>query len=331
MDIVRFSNPNLLYLLLIVPLMVGYYLYKFKGGKAAITISSVAAVKNAPKGLKYYLRHSPFVLRILAISMIIIAVARPQSASDNQTISTEGVDIILSLDISTSMLARDFKPNRMEAAKDVATKFILDRKSDRIGLTIFAGESFTQSPLTTDHASLINLLNQVHDGIIEDGTAIGSGLATSVNRLRESTSKSKVVILLTDGVNNRGQITPLTAAEAAAAMGIKVYTIGVGSRGTAPSPAMDAWGNMTFVQAKVEIDEETLEQIAEITGGRYFRATDNQSLSNIYDEINSLEKTKIDVENFTVFSEQFMNFVLMALLLLAAEILVRHLYLRQIP
>ncbi len=311
--------------------MVGYYLYKFKGGKAAITISSIAAVKNAPKGMKYYLRHCPFVLRILAISMIIVAIARPQSASDNQTISTEGVDIILSLDISTSMLARDLKPDRMNAAKDVATKFILDRKSDRIGLTIFAGESFTQSPLTTDHASLINLLNQVRDGIIEDGTAIGSGLATSVNRLRESNSKSKVVILLTDGENNRGQITPLTAAEAAAAMGIKVYTIGVGSRGTAPTPAIDAWGNTTFVQAKVEIDEETLQQIADITGGRYFRATDNQSLSNIYDEINSLEKTKIDVENFTIYSEQFMSFVLIALLLLVAEILVRHLYLRQIP
>ncbi|MFI3321149.1 MAG: VWA domain-containing protein [Rikenellaceae bacterium] len=331
MDIVRFENPQLFYLLLIVPLMIGYYLYKFRGGKAAITMSSVAAVKSLPKGVKYYLRHLPFLLRIVAIGLIVVAMARPQSSSDNQTISTEGVDIVLSLDISTSMLARDFKPDRMNAAKDVATKFILDRKSDRIGLTIFAGESFTQSPLTTDHASLINLLNQVESGVIDDGTAIGLGLATSINRLRESNAESKVVILLTDGVNNSGQITPITAAESAEALGVKVYTIGVGSMGTAPSPAIDAWGNITFVQAKVEIDEDTLKQIAEITGGRYFRATDNQSLQNIYDEINSLEKTKIDVENYTVYSEQFLLFALLALGALLAEILVRHLYLRQIP
>lgn len=331
MDIVRFENPNLLFLLLLIPLMVGYYIYKFKGGKAAITISSVGGIKKAPKSIKYYLRHLPFVLRIVAITLIIFAMARPQTASDNQTISTEGVDIVMSIDVSTSMLARDFKPDRLNAAKDVATKFILDRKSDRIGLTVFAGESFTQSPLTSDHASLINLLNQVESGIIEDGTAIGSGLATSVNRLRESSAKSKVIILLTDGVNNRGQITPLTAAETAAAMGIKVYTIGVGTEGTAPYPALDAWGNMTFVQAKVEIDEKGLREIADITGGRYFRATDNQSLKNVYNEINTLEKTKIDVENFILYNERYTLFVLFALIFLLFEILVRHLYLRQIP
>ncbi|MFI3315494.1 MAG: VWA domain-containing protein, partial [Rikenellaceae bacterium] len=260
-----------------------------------------------------------------------VAIARPQSSSDDQTVTTEGVDIVLSLDVSTSMLARDFTPNRLEAAKDVATKFVLDRKSDRIGLTIFAGESFTQSPLTTDHASLINLLNQVDLGVISDGTAIGSGLATSVNRLRDSDSKSKVVILLTDGVNNSGQITPLTAAEAAAALGIKVYTIGVGTIGTAPSPAIDAWGNTTFVNAEVQIDEETLKTIAESTGGRYFRATDNASLKSVYDEINALEKTEIDIEHFTVFSERYSLFVLLAAIIILLEILVRHLYLRQIP
>lgn len=331
MDIVRFENLNLLFLLLLIPLMVGYYIYKFKGGKAAITISSVGGVRNAPKGVKYYLRHLPFVLRSVAVALIIFAMARPQTASDNQTISTDGVDIVMSIDVSTSMLARDFKPDRLNAAKDVATKFILDRKSDRIGLTVFAGESFTQSPLTSDHASLINLLNQVESGIIDDGTAIGSGLATSVNRLRESSAKSKVVILLTDGVNNSGQITPLTAAEAAAALGIKVYTIGVGTEGTAPYPALDPWGNMTFVQHKVEIDEKGLTEIADITGGKYFRATDNQSLKNIYDEINTLEKTKIDVENFILYNERYTLFALFALIFLVLEILVRHLYLRQIP
>lgn len=331
MDIVRFENPNLLYFLILLPLMVAYYLYKFKEGKAAINISSIAGIKRVSKGLKYYLRHLPFVMRLISMALIIVAIARPQSSSDDQTVTTEGVDIVLSLDVSTSMLARDFTPNRLEAAKDVATKFVLDRKSDRIGLTIFAGESFTQSPLTTDHASLINLLNQVDLGVISDGTAIGSGLATSVNRLRDSDSKSKVVILLTDGVNNSGQITPLTAAEAAAALGIKVYTIGVGTIGTAPSPAIDAWGNTTFVNAEVQIDEETLKTIAESTGGRYFRATDNASLKSVYDEINALEKTEIDIEHFTVFSERYSLFVLLAAIIILLEILVRHLYLRQIP
>ncbi len=331
MDIVRFENQYLLFLLLLILPMIGYYIFKIKGGKASVTISSVAGVKGLPRTLRYYFRHIPFVLRCMALALIIVALARPQGTEDNQTISTEGIDIVMAIDVSTSMLARDFKPDRLTAAKDVATKFILDRKNDRLGLVVFAGESFTQSPLTTDHASVINLLNQVGSGMIDDGTAIGSGLATAVNRLKDSPAKSKVIILLTDGVNNRGEVSPQTAAELAAAFNVKVYTIGVGTEGTAPSPALDAWGNMTYVNAKVEIDEAILEEVAELTGGRYFRATDNQSLNNIYDEINTLEKTKVDIENYILYNEYFARFLIFAIVLLVIELLVKHLYLRQIP
>lgn len=331
MDIVRFENQNLLYLLLLIIPMIAYYIYKIKGGKASVSISSVAGVKGLPRTARYYFRHLPFVLRCMAIALIIVAIARPQSAEDNQTVSTEGIDIVMAIDVSTSMLARDFKPDRLTAAKEVASKFILERRNDRLGLVVFAGESFTQSPLTTDHATVINLLNQVGSGVIEDGTAIGSGLATAVNRLKDSPAKSKVIILLTDGVNNRGQITPQTAAELAAALDVKVYTIGVGTEGTAPYPAIDAWGNKTFIEAKVEIDEAILTEVSELTGGKYFRAIDNESLTKVYEEINTLEKSKIDVENYILYKECFARFMLAALLLLMLEMLVRHLYLRQIP
>ncbi|HIS34599.1 MAG TPA: VWA domain-containing protein [Candidatus Avirikenella pullistercoris] len=331
MDIVRFESPALLYLLFLLVPMIAFYIYKFRKGKATLQISTIEGVKNTPRTVKYYLRHLPFVLRMLTVTLLIIALARPQSSQDDQTISTEGVDIVIALDISGSMLARDFSPDRISAAKDVATKFILDRRNDRLGLVVFAGESFTQVPLTTDHVTLINLLNQVQSGIITDGTAIGNGLATAVSRLKDSEAKSKVVILLTDGVNNAGQIAPLTAAEAASALGVKVYTIGIGSMGTAPTPAIDAWGRQIFVQAPVKIDEAVLRKIAQSTGGRYYRATDNKSLQDIYDQINSMEKTKIDVTNYVLYSEQYLVFALLALCSLIAEILVRHLYLRQIP
>ena len=331
MDIVRFVNPHLLWLLWVLVPMVAYYVYRSRQGGATLRISTVDGVKNLPHSLKYYLRHLPFVLRCLAVAALIVALARPQSAQHHSNETTEGIDIVLSLDISGSMLARDFQPDRITAAKEVAAHFINDRPNDRIGLVVFAGESFTQSPLTTDKASLLTLLAGVKSGIIEDGTAIGNGLATALNRLRESQAKSKVVILLTDGVNNSGQIAPLTAADIAQSLGIRVYTIGVGTMGTAPYPMLDMWGNISFQPMKVEIDEAVLQQIAEKTGGQYFRATDKETLEAIYDEINDLETSKVEVENFTRYEERFAPFALLALGLLLIEFLLKNLYLRRIP
>ncbi len=331
MEIVRFETPQILYLLLLLVPMIGYYLFKLRDGRAFMQISSLSGFVDNPKTLKYYLRHLPFVLRMIVFTLLVLALARPQGATDNNSVTTEGVDIVVSLDISGSMLARDFTPDRISAAKDVATKFIIDRKTDRIGLVVFAGESFTQSPLTTDYATLINLLNQVESGVIDDGTAIGNGLATAVARLKESDAKSKVVILLTDGVNNSGQVAPITAAELAKTLGIKVYTIGVGSQGNAPYPVLDPWGNITYQQVKVEIDEQVLQDIAEMTDGKYFRATSNDKLKSIYEEINALEQTKIDVQNFVSYQEKFMFFMLLAIVLLIVEIMVKHIYLKQIP
>lgn len=331
MNIVRFESPQILYLLLLIIPMVAYYIFKLKDGRATLQISTIAGLIKNNKTLKYYLRHLPFVLRMAAFSLLIIALARPQDSTDKNSVTTYGVDIVISLDISSSMLARDFTPNRIMAAKDVATKFIVDRKTDRIGLVVFAGESFTQSPLTTDHATLINLLNQVESGMIDDGTAIGNGLATAVARLKDSKSKSKVAILLTDGVNNRGQVAPNTAAQLAKTLGIKVYTIGIGTEGVAPYPTVDAWGNINYVDVEVEIDEEVLKDIANETGGKYFRATSNDKLKSIYDEINALEKTEIDIENFISYQEQFFIFLLFAIVLLIIEVMIKHLYLKQIP
>ena len=242
----KFANPYLLWLLVLVVPMVAYYIYRTLQGGAAIRISSVAGARKAPRTLRYWLRHAPFVLRMAAVSLLVVALARPQDVEEQSRTNAEGIDIMLSIDISSSMLARDFTPDRLTAAKEVAGEFIADRYGDRIGLAVFAGESFTQSPLTTDKGSLQTLLARLRSGVIEDGTAIGNGLATAINRLRESEAKSKVIILLTDGVNNRGEIAPLMAANIAADMGIKVYTIGVGTRGQAPYPALDMFGNMVF-------------------------------------------------------------------------------------
>lgn len=330
-DIIRFLNPKWLWLLLVLIPMAGYYVYRLWQGHATIRISSVNGLRGVPRSAKYYLRHLPFVLRCMAVALLIVALARPQSSESNTNRKTEGIDIVLALDISSSMLARDFQPNRISAAKEVAAQFIMERPDDRIGLVIFAGESFTQSPLTTDKKSLVNLLGTVRSGMIEDGTAIGNGLATAVNRLRESEAKSKVIILLTDGVNNRGQIAPVTAGEIARTLDIRVYTVGVGTEGMAPSPAVDMWGNVTYVPMKVEIDEGILTQIADLTGGKYFRATDNKKLKSIYEEINLLEKTKVDVEDFTRYHERFVFFAVAAFVLLLAEFLLKAFYLRQIP
>ena len=298
-----FHNPHILWLLLLLLPMIGYYVWRTLQGGAAIRISTVEGAEQAPKTVRYYLRHLPFALRAAAVGLIIVALARPQDAEQYSNTSTEGIDILLALDVSGSMLARDFRPDRITAAKEVAGSFIADRCSDRIGLVVFAGEAYTQSPLTTDQGTLQTLLGRIRSGIIEDGTAIGNGLATAINRLRESDAKSKVVILLTDGVNNRGEIAPLTAAEIAKAQGIRVYTIGVGTRGMAPYPAADIYGNPTggTVMAKVEIDEKTLASIAELTGGRYFRATDKATLKAIYDE----PEAGIDLWSFDRLTETF--------------------------
>lgn len=331
MDIVRFENNGLLYLLLLIIPMIIYYFFKCRDGKASISVSSVAGVMGIPKTAKHYLRHIPFVFRVLSFTLLVVALARPQSVSESSTTSTEGIDIVMALDVSSSMLARDFKPNRLESAKDVARQFMLDRKGDRIGLVVFAGESYTQVPLTTDKPTLVNMLMAVESGTIDDGTAIGNGLATAITRLKDSKAKSKVAILLTDGVNNMGQIAPETAAEIAKTYGIKVYTIGVGKMGTAPYPSRDPWGNITYVDVKVEIDDAMLTQIAELTGGRYFRATDNEKLKEIYNEINKLEKSDVEVENFTKYIDEYFIFLLVGVLLLIAELLFKYLYLRQIP
>lgn len=327
----RFANPYLLWLLALVVPMVAYYIYRTLQGGAAIRISTVAGARNAPRTLRYWLRHIPFVLRTAAVALLIIALARPQGVEEQSRTNAEGIDIMLAIDISSSMLARDFQPDRLTSAKEVAAEFVADRYGDRIGLALFAGESFTQSPLTTDKGTLQTLLMRLRSGIIEDGTAIGNGLATAINRLRESDAKSKVIILLTDGVNNRGEIAPLMAADIAADMGIKVYTIGVGTRGKAPYPAVDMFGNMTFQMMDVEIDEETLSEIASRTGGRYFRATDSQKLKEIYDEINSLEKSKVEVADMTIYHEHFMLLLLLAIALLVAEMLLDKIVLKRIP
>ena len=323
----RFANPYLLWLLVLLAPMIAYYIYRTLQGGAAIRISTIEGVRRAPRTLRYWLRHAPFVLRCAAFVLLVVALARPQDVDEQRRSSAEGIDIMLAVDVSGSMLARDFKPDRITAAKEVAGRFIADRYGDRLGLVVFAGEAFTQSPLTTDQSTLQTMLSRIRSGIIEDGTAIGNGLATAINRLRES----DVIILLTDGVNNRGEIAPLMAADIAADMGIKVYTIGVGTRGKAPYPVVDMFGNMSFQPMDVEIDEKTLEGIAERTGGRYFRATDNDKLQSIYDEINQLEKSKVEVTDYTVYHERFLALLLAALGVLLLEFVFSNIILKRIP
>ena len=328
----EFASPKILWLLAVLPLLVAYYVWRKRQGGASILISTTDSLRTAPRTLRYYLRHIPFVLRIVALSLLIVAAARPQSVEHETKTNTEGIDIVLAVDISGSMLARDFQPDRLSAAKEVASQFVANRQGDRIGLVVFAGEAFTQTPLTTDQASLQTLLGRLRSGVVEDGTAIGNGLATAINRLRESDSKSKVVILLTDGVNNRGQIAPLTAADIASEQGIKVYTIGVGRNGTAPYPVFDERGRELYtVDMKVEIDEKMLGEIAEKTGGEYFRATDKTSLVRIYEQIDSMEKSKVEKIDITRVHEEYLLFVLWALALLTLEFVVKYIILKRIP
>ncbi len=310
--------------------MVFFYLWKYRKQTGEIRMSSLAKFSIAKKNWKEYFRHSLLILRLLALTGIITALARPQSSTSWQNVTTEGIDIILAMDVSGSMLAEDLKPNRLEASKEVAMDFISGRPDDRMGLVLFSGESFTQCPVTTDHAVLKNLFKDVKNGMITDGTAIGLGLANGVNRLKDSEAKSKVVILLTDGENNRGEIPPLTAAEIAKAFGIRVYTIGVGTRGEAPFPFRSPFGGIVYKNVEVKIDEPLLTQIADMTGGKYFRATDNKKLKAIYEEIDKLEKSKIDVQEFRKKNEKFLPWIFASGLFLFLEFVLKNIFFRSI-
>jgi len=326
-----FANPTCLYLLLLLIPLIGWYIWKMRKNQASIQVSSSFAFNPLQTNTwKVWLRHLPYVLRLAAIAFLIVALARPQSTNNWQSSTTEGIDIILTMDISSSMLAQDLKPNRLESAKNVAAAFINGRPNDNIGLVVFSGESFTQCPLTTDHTILLNLFKDIQSGMIEDGTAIGLGLANAVSRIKDSQAKSKVIILLTDGSNNRGEIAPVTASEIAKTFGIRVYTIGVGTKGEAPYPIQTAFG-VQYRNIPVDIDEPTLKQIAATTGGQYFRATNNASLKEIYAEIDQLEKTKISVQEFSKKQEEYRNIALLVFALLLLETLLRYTLFKKIP
>ena len=325
---------NISYLLLFIPLTgyVVWYFTKGKGMEPSMKVSTIMPFAGNVKSFRNRILHLPFILRIITLSMVIIVLARPQSSDSWEESDVEGIDIMLATDVSTSMLAMDLKPNRIEAAKEVAAQFINGRKNDNIGLTIFAGESFTQCPLTIDHAVMLNMLNSVkcdiaQNRIIEDGTAIGMGIANGVSRLKDSKAKSKVIILLTDGSNNSGEISPEAAAEIAKEFGVRIYTVGVGTNSeTAPYPYGDQ-----VINVPVEIDETTLKKIAEITNGKYYRATSKESLGEIYSEIDKLERTKLHAKQFSAYNEEYQIFALIALLSLLLEVVLRNTVLRKIP
>ncbi|MDR1005020.1 MAG: VWA domain-containing protein [Prevotellaceae bacterium] len=325
-----FANIEcLLLLLLLVPYII-WYVLKQRTSEATLQISDAHVYAKTPKSYKNYLLHVPFVLRIVALTLIIVVLARPQTTDSWQNSEIEGIDIMLAIDVSTSMLAQDLKPDRLEAAKTVAAEFINGRPNDNIGITLFAGESFTQCPLTVDHAVLLNLLKNVKCGLIQDGTAIGVGMANAVAHLKDSKAKSKVVILLTDGVNNRGDVSPMTAAEIAKQYGIRVYTIGVGANGMAPYP-LQIGNTVQYINTPVELDEKMLTDIAATTEGNYFRATSNSKLEEVYRQIDKLERTKLNVREFSKREEEYRWFALAALLCLLAEVLLRNTILKKIP
>ncbi|MBL4708561.1 MAG: VWA domain-containing protein [Flavobacteriales bacterium] len=327
---IQFANPELFVLFAIIPLLVLAYIFKLRNQKATIKISSFSFLPDTSSDIKNWLSHVPFLLSMLGLSLLFIALARPQSSLSWQDVTTEGIDIIIAMDISGSMLAEDLKPNRLEASKNVAMDFISNRRNDRIGLVTFSGESFTQSPLTTDHSVLKNLFKDVKNGMIEDGTAIGLGLANSVNRLKDSDAKSKVVILLTDGFNTSGSIPPLTAAEIAREFGIRTYTIGLGTNGMAPYPFKTRFGTTSYQNVEVKIDEKTMKEIAKMTGGKYYRATNNRSLKKIYEEIDQLEKSKIEVTEYRKKKEEFFPFALIAGILFFVQFIIKNTLLKTI-
>lgn len=325
-----FDYPYLLWLLAVPVLLAALYVYRqVRRREPHLRVSTITPWKKGTSVFWSVLVHLPAVLRFGAMCLIVVCLARPKSSSEMERVDTEGIDIVFAMDVSTSMLARDFTPDRISAAKDIAIEFISQRPSDRMGLVVFAGESYTQCPLTTDRATLINLMKEVQTGLIDDGTAIGNGLATAVARMKDSDAPSRVVILLTDGVNNMGEVAPETAAEIAKTYGIRVYTIGVGDNGTAPYPVMTPFG-VQVQQVQVEIDEPLLRSIASATGGRYFRATDNTKLAEIFGEIDKMEKARTTVDSFPVYKELFPRFAIIALLLLLAELVVK-LFIRRLP
>lgn len=329
---ITFANKELRWLFLVIPVIIAWYIFKNKSLTAEVKTSSMGGFDGIGSSYKQYLRHLLIVLRLATLSCLILVLMRPQSRSSYKDVKTEGIDIVMALDISTSMLAKDFKPNRLEAAEELATDFIDSRPNDRIGLVIFAGESFTQCPLTSDHDVIKNLFSGIKLGMLADGTAIGNGLATSVTRIKDSKAKSKVVILLTDGVNNQGSVAPLTAAEIAKAFGIRVYTIGLGTTGKALSFAgVYPDGSYAYEYADVVIDEKTMTEIADMTGGKYFRATGNDKLKEIYKEIDRMEKTIFEEKNFTNKSEHFLPFAITAALLLLIEFILKNTILKSIP
>lgn len=318
-----FQYPKLLWLLLLPLVLLGHYLYlELCERRPHMRVSSLEQWTKGGFSVLNVIRHIPFVLRLIALSLIIVCIARPRSSTQMDKVDTEGIDIVLAMDVSTSMLARDFNPDRISAAKDIAIEFISQRQSDRMGIVVFAGESYTQCPLTTDRATLINMMKEVQTDLIQDGTAIGNGLATAVARIMDSDAKSRVIILLTDGVNNCGEIAPQTAADIAKTYGIRVYTIGVGANGTAPYPVMTPWG-VELRDVPVEIDEDLLGNIATLTGGRYFRATDNTKLAEIYTEINKMEKARTTIDSFPIYKELYGKFAIWALVCLLLELLIR--------
>jgi Ca-activated chloride channel family protein len=321
---IEFAHPGFFWLLLIIPLMAGYYYWRSRHLQGSLGLSTTKSFSGAPKSRVPAFRHSAIVLRCLAFIAIIIALARPQSAQSWQNETTEGIDIMIATDISGSMLAEDFKPNRLEAGKNIAIDFIKARPDDRIGLVIFSGESFTQCPLTIDHDVLVNLFTDIKNGMINDGTAIGMGLATAINRLKDSEAKSKVVILLTDGVNNSGSIPPITAAQIAKQFNIRVYTVGIGTNGSAPYPVKDQFGETHYQMVPVDVDESTLNKIASITGGKYFRARNNTELMQIYEQIDKLEKVKIAVTQYHKKTERYLPFAIIALVLLTLEFILNN-------
>lgn len=327
---IEFANPEYLYLLLVVPLMIAWYWYKSKWSKAEIQLSTTQPFLHSGKSVRQHLYHSLFAFRTLSVMLLIFALARPQSTSSSQDVTIEGIDIVMAMDISGSMLAEDLKPNRLEAAKQVAQDFILGRPNDRIGLVVFSGETFTQAPLTTDHKVLKDLFEKVKSGMIEDGTALGDGLATAASRLRDSQAISKVIILLTDGVNNMGAVDPLSAAEIGKLYGIRIYTIGVGSMGMAPYPVQTPFG-LQYQNMEVKIDEDLLKDVARMTDGKYFRATSNSKLKEIYDEIDKMEKSKIDVTEFHKKTEEFLPLAIFALIFFLLEFLLKNTLFKTTP
>jgi Ca-activated chloride channel homolog len=324
---ITFAYRPFLLFLLVIPLLIGFYIWQNRFLFAEMQFSHSGFLKGVKKSLRLRFLHLPFIMRILALALLIIALARPQSSSRLQNVNIEGIDIVMAIDISGSMLAEDFKPNRMEAAKATSHEFIQMRQGDRIGITVFSGESFTLVPLTTDHVLLKNLLTSVHTGMVDDGTAIGDGLATAINRLRESNAISKVIILLTDGINNAGAIDPLTAAEIAQMLNIRVYTVGVGSKGLVPYPFQTPFGTQ-YREIEIPVDDALMEEIAELTGGRYFWADNQRALEEIYREIDQLERSKIDVIEFTRKSDEYLPLVILALILLGIEFMLRKTWLR---